>query len=141
VHDPIAAGRSAAARAVAVEIVATGLVAGVFLVVDVRHALAAALGGLAMAAGNAAAAAVAFAGGIQPASAAFARLLLGVLAKWMVALAMFTLILTAWRLPPLPALIGLAASALAYLVASNWAGAIAARINQAMDRNRVERER
>jgi F0F1-type ATP synthase assembly protein I len=125
VHDPIAAGRSAAARAVAIEVAVTGLVAVGFVVLGSRHALAAALGGAAMAGGNAAAAAIAYGGGIQPASSAFARLLLGVLAKWVVVLAGFALVLAAWRLPPLPALIGMAASALAYLVALNWNGAAA----------------
>jgi hypothetical protein len=137
VHDPIAAGRSAAARAVAVEVAATGLVAVVFLALDSRHALAAALGGAAMAGGNIAAAAIALAGGIQPAPAAFVRLLLGVLAKWMVVLAVFVLVLAAWRLPPLPALAGLAASTLAYLLALNWTGARAGRANQ----GKVKRER
>ena len=37
-HDPIAAGRSAAARAVVVEVLATAVVAVVFLVLDYRHA-------------------------------------------------------------------------------------------------------
>jgi ATP synthase protein I len=137
VHDPIAAGRSAAARAVAVEVAATGLVAVGFLALDTRHALAAALGGAAMAGGNIAAATIALAGGIQPAPAAFARLLLGVLAKWMVVLAVFVLVLAAWRLPPLPALAGLAASTLAYLLALNWTGPRAGRANQ----GKVKRER
>ena len=129
-HDPIAAGRSAAARAVAIEVVATGIVAVGFLVLDTRHALAAALGGAAMAGGNAAAAAIALSGGIQRAPAAFARLLLGVMAKWLVVIAVFAVVLVAWRLPPVPALAGLAASTLAYLVASNWSGARAGRTNQ-----------
>ena len=63
-HDPIAAGRSAAARAVAVEIAVGGLVALGFLALDGRHALAAAIGGAAMAAGNALSIALAFGGGI-----------------------------------------------------------------------------
>jgi len=130
VHDPIAAGRSAAARAVAVEVAAAGLVALGFLVLDGRHALAAAIGGAAMAAGNALSTAIALGGGIQPASSAFARLLLGVMGKWMVVLATFALALAAWRLPPLPPLVGLAASALAYLLALNRIGARAGRNTQ-----------
>jgi F0F1-type ATP synthase assembly protein I len=130
VHDPIAAGRSAAARAVAVEVIATGIVAVGFLVLDTRHALAAALGGAAMVGGNAAAAAIALSGGVQRAPAAFARLLFGVMAKWLVVIAGFALALVAWRLPPLPALAGLVASTLAYLVATNWSGARAGRTNQ-----------
>ena len=90
-HDPIAAGRSAAARAVAVEVAASGLVALGFLALDGRHALAAAIGGAAMAAGNALSIALAFGGGIQRAPVAFGRLLLGVMGKWMVVLAVFAL--------------------------------------------------
>lgn len=130
VHDPIAAGRSAAARAVAVEIAASGLVALGFLALDWRHALAAAIGGAAMVAGNALSIALAFGGGIQRAPAAFGRLLLGVMGKWMVVLAVFALALAAWRLPPLPLLVGLAASTLGYLLALNRIGARAGRHKQ-----------
>jgi F0F1-type ATP synthase assembly protein I len=130
VHDPIAAGRSAAARAVAVEIAASGLVALGFLALDWRHALAAAIGGAAMAAGNALSIALAFGGGIQRAPVAFGRLLLGVMGKWMVVLAIFVLALAGWRLPPLPLLAGLAVSTLGYLLALNRIGARAARHRQ-----------
>ena len=65
---------------------------------DTRHALAAALGGAAMAGGNAAAAAIALSGGIQRAPMAFARLLFGVMAKWLVVVVVFALVLVAWRL-------------------------------------------
>ena len=129
-HDPIAAGRSAAARAVAVEIAVGGLVALGFLALDGRHALAAAIGGAAMAAGNALSIALALGGGVQPASAAFARLLLGVMGKWMVVLATFALALAAWRLPPLPLLAGMAAGMLGYLLALNRIGARAGRNRQ-----------
>ena len=129
-HDPIAAGRSAAARAVAVEVAAGGLVALGFLALDGRHALAAAIGGAAMAAGNTLSIALAFGGGIQRAPAAFGRLLLGVMGKWMVVLATFAVALAAWRLPPLPLLAGLAAGAVSYLLALNWIGARAGRNTQ-----------
>ena len=129
-HDPIAAGRSAAARAVAVEVAASGLVALGFLALDGRHALAAAIGGAAMAAGNALSIALAFGGGIQRAPVAFGRLLLGVMGKWMVVLAVVALALAAWRLPPLPLLVGLAASTLGYLLALNRIGARAGRHKQ-----------
>ncbi len=132
-HDPIAAGRSAAARAVVVEVLATAAVAVVFLVLDYRHALAAALGGAAMAGGNAAAAAIALSGGIQRPPMAFARLLFGVMAKWVLVIVVFAFVLVVWRLPPLPALVGLAVSTLAYLVASNWSGARAGRTNQSRE--------
>ena len=129
-HDHIAAGRSAAARAVVIAIAVSGLVATAFLAEGPRPALAAAAGGAAMATGNAVAAWMAFGGGVQPAAAAFGRLLVGVLGKWMVVMVVFALALTAWRLPPLPALAGLAASAAAYLLALNWSGARAGRTKQ-----------
>ncbi|MGN6512287.1 MAG: hypothetical protein ACTHKZ_01760 [Lysobacteraceae bacterium] len=118
-HDPIAAGRSAAARAIAVEIAAVGAVAALCLVQGWRPALGVAVGGLAMAAGHAVAARVSFAGGIQPARLAFARLLLGVMGKWLVTLGVVALALGAWGLPPLPVAGGLAAGVLAYLVGLN----------------------
>ena len=62
--------------------------------------------------------------GISTARVAFARLLLAEITKWLVALAGFVIALKAWRLPPLPTLIGLAASLLVYLVALNFEGRI-----------------
>ena len=114
----------------AVEVAACGVVALGFLALDWRHALAAAIGGAAMAAGNALSIALAFGGGIQRAPVAFGRLLLGVMAKWMVVVTIFALALAAWRLPPLPLLVGLAASTLGYLLALNRIGARAARNEQ-----------
>ena len=72
-----------------------------------------------MAAGHALAAAVSFGGGIQPARLAFARLLLGVMGKWLVAMAGVALALGVWQLPPLPVVVGVVAGLLAYLVGLN----------------------
>jgi F0F1-type ATP synthase assembly protein I len=119
VHDPIAAGRRSALRAVALQAAASVAVALVFLLQGPAHALAAGWGGAAMVAGNALAARLALGGGIGPAAAAFGRLVLAVLAKWLVALAGFAIGLGVWRLPPLPMLVGLAAGLLAYLLALN----------------------
>lgn len=117
-HDPVAAGRRSALRAVAVQAAAVAVVALAFLVKAADWALAAALGGGALALGNALAAWLAL-DGIAPARVAFARLLLGVLAKWCVVVAVFVAALEAWRLPPLPMLAGLAAGMLAWLWAMN----------------------
>ena len=95
-----------------------GLVAAAFLVAGPVQALAALLGGLAMAAGNALVARMAL-GGVVHARTAFARLLLGTMAKWLVAILVFAIGLGVWRLPPLPMLYGLAAGLLAYLLALN----------------------
>jgi F0F1-type ATP synthase assembly protein I len=106
-------------RAVAIQAAVATLVALAFLALGTRQALGAAVGGIAMLAGNGLAAAVALGGGIQPAGAAFARLLLGTLLKWLVVLVVVVVALQAWRLPPLPILAGLAAGVLANLLALN----------------------
>lgn len=112
-------GRRAATRAVAVQAAVALFVAAGFLVVGPRQALAAAAGGIAMLLANALALAVALGGGIQPAGAAFARLLLGTLGKWLVAIVVVAVALGLFRLPPLPLLTGLAGGMLAYLLALN----------------------
>jgi F0F1-type ATP synthase assembly protein I len=123
VHDPIATGRRAALRAVAVQAAAALLVAvGAWLLAGPTQGLAAAAGGIAMLAGNALAAVVALGGGIQPAGAAYARLLLGTIGKWVVVLAVLAVALGPLRLPPLPTVAGLAAGMLAYLLALNIRG-------------------
>jgi F0F1-type ATP synthase assembly protein I len=118
VHDPIAAGRRSALRAVVVQAAVSAVVALGFLAQGPAHALAAGWGGIAMVLGNALAACVAL-GGMAHAGAAFARLMLATLGKWMVALLCLAIGLGVWRLPSLPMVIGLAAGLLAYLVALN----------------------
>ncbi|GAA4858903.1 hypothetical protein [Luteimonas vadosa] len=120
-HDPIAAGRRSALRAVAVQAAVSAAVALGFLVQGPAHALAAGWGGIAMVLGNALAAGVALAG-IARGGAALARLMLATLGKWTIALSCVAIGLGAWHLPPLPMLIGLAAGLLAYLVALNLGG-------------------
>ena len=118
-HDPIAAGRRAALRAVAVQGLVVALLAAAFLAQGVREALAAGVGGLALVLGNALSAFVAL-GRIVPAPVAFGRLLLGAMGKWLVAIAVLATALAIWRLPPLPVLAGLVAGSLAYLLALNF---------------------
>lgn len=120
-HDPIAAGRRSALRAAAVQATVAMLVALVFLAQGPGHALGAGIGGVALALGNALAAGVSL-GGIVSARVAFARLLLGVMLKWLVAIGIFAIALEAWRLPPLPMLVGLVAGLLAYMLALNLPG-------------------
>lgn len=116
VHDPIAAGRRAALRAVAIQAGTVALVAAAFLTQGPADALAALLGGWSLAAGNGVSALLSL-HGIVPAGVALARLVLGTLAKWCVTLAVLALALAAWHLPPLPLLVGLAAGLAAYLAA------------------------
>lgn len=115
-HDPIAAGRRTALRAVLLQGLVGALVALAMLLVGPRQAAAAAVGGLAVLLGNAASAYLAL-DRIAPARVALGRLMLGVVAKWLVAIAVFAVGLVAWRLPPLPLLSGLAVGLLVYLLA------------------------
>ena len=83
-HDPIAASRRSALRMVAVQAVVALPVALAFLAGDgLRAAAAAATGGLALALGNAVAATLSLRGAV-PARFAFAALVAGTMAKWMV---------------------------------------------------------
>ncbi|MDQ3287294.1 MAG: hypothetical protein M3Q42_03355 [Pseudomonadota bacterium] len=118
-HDPVAAGRRSAYRALAFQATVAALVALAFAVQGQQQAMSAAAGGGALLLGNALAAAVALGGGIQSARAAFARLLLGTLGKWVVVMAVLAVGFGAWHLPPLPALVGVVAGLLAYLVGLN----------------------
>lgn len=123
-HDPVAVGRRTAHRALAIEAVVVALVALAFLVQGPRQALAAAIGGGAMILGNALAAYLALGGGIQPARAAFARLLLGTLGKWVVVMGVLAIAFGVWRISPLPALVGVVAGMLAYLLGFNFGSRI-----------------
>lgn len=106
-HDPIAAGRCSALRAVAVQAIVAVLVAAAFLVQGPLQALAAAGGGLALVAANALVTTVALGGGIQQAGAALARLMVAAIGKWLVVMVALAMVLGVWRLPPVPALVGL----------------------------------
>jgi F0F1-type ATP synthase assembly protein I len=117
VHDPIAAGRRSALRAVATQAIVVALVAAAFLLQGQRHALAAAGGGAALLVGNVLSTLLAFGGGIQPAGAALVRTLAGALVKWWMALAGLALVLGAWRLPAIPALVGMAMGLVAHSLA------------------------
>lgn len=119
-HDPVAVGRRSAHRALAIEAIVVALVALAFLVQGPRQALAAIVGGGAMILGNALAASVALGGGIQPAHAVFVRLLLGTLGKWAVVMGVLAVAFGVWRISPLPALAGVVAGLLAYLLGLNF---------------------
>lgn len=119
-HDPVAVGRRTAHRALAFAAIATALVALAFLVQGPQHAMAAAVGGGIMVLAYALAALVALGGGIQPAGAALARMVFGTLVKWAVVMGGLVVAFGVWRLPPLPALVGLLAGVLAYLLALNF---------------------
>lgn len=129
-HDPVAAGRRTAFRAIAVQAAVVGVVAAAFLFSGPWQALSAAVGGMALVAGHLLVAALALGGGIVPARAAYARLLLGLLGKWLLVVVAVAIALEAWRLPPLPMLAGLVSGLLAYHVAM-----------QALSSNRLNRDK
>ena len=120
-HDPVAAGRKTALRAIGHQAIAVLPVAAAWLLEGPRAALAAATGGAALVAGHLVATTLALGGGIQPARVAFARLLLGIAGKWLVVVAVLAVALGAWRLPPLPMLAGLVAGLLAYHASLHFA--------------------
>jgi F0F1-type ATP synthase assembly protein I len=130
VHDPVAAGRRTALRAIAVQAVVVVLAAAAFLPLGAAHALAALTGGMALVAGHLMVAVLALGGGIVPARAAYARLLLGLLGKWLLVVVAIAIALEAWRMPPLPVLAGLVAGLLAYHVAT-----------QVLSSNRLNRDK
>lgn len=119
-HDPVASGRRSALRAVALSAIAVGLVALAFVMQGPREALGAAAGGVAMISGNALAAILALGGGIQPARAAFARLVLGTIGKWVLVIGGLGIALGTWGLPPLPTLAGVVVGLMAYLLGLNF---------------------
>ena len=123
-HDSVAMARRSTHRALAIEAVVVTLVALAFLVQGSQQAVAAAVGGGAVVLGNALAAFVALGGGIQPARAAFARLLLGTLGKWVVVMGVLAVSFGVWRISPLPVLVGVVASMLAYLLGLNFGSRI-----------------
>jgi F0F1-type ATP synthase assembly protein I len=133
VHDPIAASRRSALRAVATQAAVALLVALVFLAGDgTRAAVSAAIGGLALALGNVLATLLSLRGAV-PARFAFAALLAGTSVKWLVVFVALGIALKAWQLPPLPMLAGLVAGLMAWLAGLRGLGTQRA--------TRAERER
>jgi F0F1-type ATP synthase assembly protein I len=115
VHDPIAASRRLALRAVAVQAAVALPVALAFLAGGgLRAAISAATGALALALGTSLATLLSLRGAL-PARFAFAALLAGTMAKWLVVFVALGIALHVWRLPPLPMLAGMVAGLVAWL--------------------------
>lgn len=117
--NSVAAGRSAALRAVAYQMAAVVLVAPVFLPMGWLAWLAALLGGTSVVVGNALAAIIALGGGIVTARSALLRLMLGTGLKWLVVITVFAIASGVWRMAPLPLLAGLAVGLIAHPLALN----------------------
>lgn len=112
--NSVAHGRQQAQKALAVQVAAVAATALALLIASPAHALAAALGGGALALGGWLSAWMAL-GGETPAAAGLAlgRLVTGLVFKWAVLIAALLLGLAVWRLPPA----GLVAGVLVALVA------------------------
>ena len=115
VLNSAAEGWRQALRVVAFQAVATLLAAAACLVLGPRAALAALVGGGAMALGSLLAAWGAFGGGVARAGTALGRLLLGTALKWLVVAGGLYLAMAVWRLPAVPALAGAAMAAAAFM--------------------------
>ncbi len=113
----VAAGRRLAQRAIVWQAVAIAVTALAFLAKGGSWALAAALGGAAVAAGGWLSAVIALGGGVNPSAGALARLLAGVVLKWVVVVAVLLLGVGMWRLPPVPMFVGVIVALFAQLLA------------------------
>lgn len=118
-HDPLLAGRRLATRAIAWQAGATALAAAVVLPLGAHRALAVAAGGAAVTLGAAAAAWLAWRGGVQGANVVLARWFAGVVARWVVVGTVLVLALGTWRLPALPVLAGVVLALVAQVAAAS----------------------
>lgn len=101
----IAAGRRLSWRAILWQLVAVAVVALAFLVKGPVWSLAAAVGGSAVVLGGWLFGVIALGGGVNASTGVLARMLLGVLLKWVVAIGVLVVGVGA-GLPPLPLLAG-----------------------------------
>ncbi|KIQ97544.1 ATP synthase protein I2 [Lysobacter sp. A03] len=88
-----------------------------FLAQGAESALAALVGGFALVAGGGLAALVALGGGVKPAGSVLGLMLAGVLVKWLVVFVVLAVGLAGFQLPPLPMLVAVVATMLAYVLA------------------------
>ena len=111
-------GRQQARKALLAQVLAVAIVALALLAASPAHALAAALGGGALALGGWLSAWVAL-GGQTPAAAGLAlgRLVTGLVLKWALLLAALLLGLAVWRLPPAALVGGVLVALLAQVLA------------------------
>ncbi|MES2405389.1 MAG: ATP synthase subunit I [Pseudomonadota bacterium] len=114
--NSLAAGRRLAMQVVLAQ-VAVAVIAGLaFWTRGVPEAVGALAGGLVVAIGTALLALPVFAPALAGGGTMLARFAVGTLLKWVVVIVGFYLILAYWRLPALPALVGLVAALLVNLV-------------------------
>lgn len=114
--NSLAASRRLALQVVLGQAVVAALAGLGFLVQGVHAAVAALAGGLLVTAGTGLLALRVFAPALAGPGSMLARFALGTLLKWIVVIVGFYLILGYWKLPALPALVGLVAAVLVNLV-------------------------
>ncbi|HEX7370511.1 MAG TPA: ATP synthase subunit I [Rhodanobacteraceae bacterium] len=115
--NSLAAGRRLAMKVILVQ-TAVAVIAGLaFLVQGVPSAIAALAGGLLMVVGTAILALRVFAPALAGSGAMLMRFVSGTLLKWVVVLVGLYLIFAVWKLPPVPAFIGVAATLMVNLAA------------------------
>lgn len=115
--NSLAAGRRLALQVVLAQ-TAVAVIAGLaFLVQGVHAAVAALAAGLLVVAGTVLLALRVFAPALAGPGSMLARFAVGTLLKWIVVIVGFYLILAYWKLPALPALVGLTAAVLVNLLA------------------------
>lgn len=112
----MAAGRRLALRAVGLQAIVALLLVAVFALDGWRAAAAAGMGGGAVVLGSALLASRAFAGRAPPAGLALGRLFAGMILKWIVVIGALYFALARLGLPPLPLLVGLAGTTVAFLL-------------------------
>ncbi|HXE67078.1 MAG TPA: ATP synthase subunit I [Rhodanobacteraceae bacterium] len=111
-----AAGRRLAMQVVLAQVTVAVIAGLAFLTRGVPAAMGALAGGLVVALGTLLLALPVFAPALAGGGTMLARFAFGTLLKWIVVIVGFYLILAYWRLPALPALIGLVAALLVNLV-------------------------
>lgn len=114
--NSLAASRRLALQVVLGQAVVAALAGLGFLVQGVHAAVAALAGGLLVTVGTGLLALRVFAPALAGPGSMLARFALGTLLKWIVVIVGFYLILGYWKLPALPALVGLVAAVLVNLV-------------------------
>lgn len=116
--NSVAAGRRLVLRAAVWQTAAVLLVALLFLLRGVPHAVAAAVGGLAIVAGALLAAWMAFGGGVLGAVSAVLRLVAGMVVKWVVVIGVLVMGAGLYKLPPLALMAGVVTGLVAQVLAA-----------------------
>lgn len=115
--NPLAAGSRLVRRSITWQVIAVAVLALALLAKGPAWALAAVAGGAAVTAGGALYGVLALGGGIAPATGALARMVLGLLAKWVVVVAVLFFAIAVARLPPFAVIGGVIVALVAQVLA------------------------